>query len=54
LQPVEYLTRRYPAFTREEQLERIVSGRVLLDGVPIREQERLRPGQLLSWIRPPW
>jgi 23S rRNA pseudouridine1911/1915/1917 synthase len=54
LEAIEYLARRYPAFTRDEWLERIASGRVLLDGIPIREQERLRPGQLLSWIRPPW
>jgi 23S rRNA pseudouridine1911/1915/1917 synthase len=51
---IEYLALRYPAFTREEWQRRIASGRVLLDGVAVHEQDKVRPGQLLSWIRPPW
>lgn len=54
LQAIEYLTRHFPAFTEEEWLARIGSGRVLLDGIPLLEQQILRPGQLLCWIRPPW
>ena len=51
---IEYLIRFYPAFTREEWLARIESGRILLDCEPARERQILRPGQLLSWFRPPW
>lgn len=51
---IDYLTRRYSGFTREEWLDRIESGRVLLDGIPATQNAVLRPGQLLSWMRPPW
>jgi 23S rRNA pseudouridine1911/1915/1917 synthase len=51
---IEYLTGRYPAFTREVWIERIESGRVLLDGIPSTQSAMLRQGQHLSWVRPPW
>jgi 23S rRNA pseudouridine1911/1915/1917 synthase len=51
---IEYLTRCYSGFTRETWLDRIESGRVLLDGIPAKQNTVLRPGQLLSWMRPPW
>ncbi len=51
---IEYLTRSYPAFTREQWAARIDSGRVLLDGAAVQEQHILEPGRLLSYIRPPW
>ncbi len=51
---VEYLARRYPKFPREQWLGRIRAGRVLVDGVPAREDLLLRPGQSVSWMRPPW
>src|SRR5512140_1172523 len=51
---IGYLATRYSAFTRENWLERIQSGRVLLDGIPSMATALLRPGQLLSWLRPPW
>jgi 23S rRNA pseudouridine1911/1915/1917 synthase len=54
LQVIDYLTFVYAAFTREEWLARIHSGRVLLDGIQVREDKILRPGQWLSWLRPPW
>ncbi len=54
MQAIEYLTSRYPAFTREEWLTRIESGRVLLDGVPVHQLQILLPGRMLSWVRPPW
>jgi len=50
----EYLSRCYPAFSPEEWIERIRSGRVLLDGTPVREGQTLQPGHVLSWVRPPW
>ncbi len=51
---IEYLTRRYSRFTREDWLARIESGRVHLDGIPSTQDAVLRPGQHLSWLRPPW
>lgn len=54
LQAIDYLAAYYETFTREQWMERIHSGRVLLEGVPVGESQILRPGQLLSWIRPPW
>ncbi len=50
----EYLARRYPRFTREDWMIRIESGRVLLDGIPTTAESILKPGQQLSWMRPPW
>jgi 23S rRNA pseudouridine1911/1915/1917 synthase len=37
-----------------DYLARIDAGRVHLEGIPVGEHQRLKPGQLLSWIRPPW
>jgi 23S rRNA pseudouridine1911/1915/1917 synthase len=51
---IDYLTRCYSRFTHEEWLDRIESGRVLLDGIPSKQNAILCPGQLLSWMRPPW
>jgi 23S rRNA pseudouridine1911/1915/1917 synthase len=51
---IEYLTQFYSGFTQAEWLRRIDSGRVLLDGMPSNPDETLRPGQILSWMRPPW
>jgi len=51
---LEYLVRCYPAFTEEEWIRRISSGRVLLDGKPALPDRLLNPGQLLAWNRPPW
>ena len=54
LRLIEYLTRCFPAFAREEWLERIHAGRVLLDGVAVSHDQILKQGQSLSWTRPPW
>lgn len=51
---LEYLTHHYSGFAESEWLSRIESGRVLLDGVVANAHVVLRPGQFLSWIRPPW
>jgi len=51
---IEYLTQSYPSLTREQWSARIDSGRVLVDGVAVRDQQILEPGRLLSYIRPPW
>jgi 23S rRNA pseudouridine1911/1915/1917 synthase len=54
LKMIDYLVQRYSGFTPDEWLQRIASGRVLLDGMPSHPDELLRPGRILSWIRPPW
>ncbi len=51
---IEYLVQRYPRFTREDWMNRIDSSRVLLDGIPSKVRAILKPGQQLSWMRPPW
>jgi 23S rRNA pseudouridine1911/1915/1917 synthase len=54
LKVIDYLGRYYPGFSHEAWLERIESGRVLLDGIPAKQDTILCAGQLLSWVRPPW
>jgi 23S rRNA pseudouridine1911/1915/1917 synthase len=54
LRVIDFLARHFPAFTREEWLQRIEAGRVLLDGSRIRCNQTLKPGQSLTWVRPPW
>lgn len=51
---VEYLARRYRHSSREEWLERITAGRVLVDGVVAEPGARLHEGQSIVWRRPPW
>ncbi|MBN2319949.1 MAG: RluA family pseudouridine synthase [Acidobacteria bacterium] len=51
---IDYLVRHFPAFTQEEWLQRIEAGRVLLDRIPVRSDQLVKPGQLLTWVRPPW
>jgi 23S rRNA pseudouridine1911/1915/1917 synthase len=51
---IDYLTRHYSRFTREEWLDRIESGRVLLNGIPSNGETILCAGSILSWMRPPW
>ncbi|HEX5043006.1 MAG TPA: pseudouridine synthase [Candidatus Polarisedimenticolaceae bacterium] len=49
-----YLATRWPHTTREEWEERIAHRQVLLDGTPATPATPLRPGQTLTWQRPPW
>ena len=51
---IDYLTRHYSRFTREEWLDRIDSGHILLNGTPSNRETVLRAGLILSWMRPPW
>jgi 23S rRNA pseudouridine1911/1915/1917 synthase len=51
---IDYLVRRYPAFTKTEWLDRIKAERVLLDDIPVRHDQRMQSGQVLTWVRPPW
>ncbi len=54
LRMIDYLTRYYSGSTQEEWLDRIESGLVLVDGIPSNRDVVLRPGIVLSWMRPPW
>lgn len=49
-----YLARQYRHSSEAEWLERIQSGRVLVDGLEADPQTLLQPGQWLAWRRPPW
>jgi 23S rRNA pseudouridine1911/1915/1917 synthase len=51
---IDYLARRHTHSSEREWRERVVTGRVLLDGRPARSETRLRRGQTLVWRRPPW
>lgn len=54
LRVIDYLERHYSTFTREEWQARISLGRVLVDGIPAQQDQVLKSGQSLTWIRPPW
>jgi 23S rRNA pseudouridine1911/1915/1917 synthase len=54
LSVLDHLARRYPHSTRQEWMERLEAGRVLLDGLPVAPRTVLRAGHLLVWRRPPW
>jgi len=51
---LDYLCVRYPHSTAQAWRERIASGLVLLDGRSADSASLLRPGQTLTWHRPPW
>ncbi len=51
---LEYFARRYPRSTRDEWRRRIQAGRVLVDGRPAPEDQLLRAGQVVCWMRPAW
>ena len=51
---VEYLARRHASADLEKWRERVVAGRVLLDGISADTNAILRSGQKLVWQRPPW
>jgi 23S rRNA pseudouridine1911/1915/1917 synthase len=54
LTALDYLVRRYLHSTRGDWRERILSGRVLVEGRPAAAGTMLRVGQTLVWRRPPW
>lgn len=49
-----YLARRYAHTSEAGWRERILEGRVLVDGRPGHPEEHLKLGQTVSWVRPPW
>ena len=51
---LEYLITHYRHSSEEDWQARIDSGRVRLNGSPAGHDTMLRPGQTLTWHRPPW
>lgn len=51
---LDYLSQRYPHSSREQWRDRLQTGRVLVDGDRVSSSAILRPGQGLTWRRPPW
>jgi 23S rRNA pseudouridine1911/1915/1917 synthase len=51
---LDYLAGCYARVSREEWLDRMESGRVLLNGIPAEPEMILSAGAILSWLRPPW
>jgi len=51
---LSHLAARYPLASEAQWRERIASGQVLLGDRTAQGDEVLRPGQQLSWLRPPW
>jgi 23S rRNA pseudouridine1911/1915/1917 synthase len=49
-----HLAARYPLASEAEWQQRIDSGQVFLGATPARQEDQLRAGQTLSWLRPPW
>ncbi len=49
-----HLAARYPLASETEWRQRIDTGQVLLGEAPAGREDRLRAGQWLTWIRPPW
>ena len=49
-----YLSRRYRHSSEAEWLARIHAGQVFLDGMRAHPNSLLKPGQWLTWQRPPW
>jgi 23S rRNA pseudouridine1911/1915/1917 synthase len=51
---LEYLSQRYEHSSITEWAERIASGRVLINALPIHSEHVLQRGCELVWQRPPW
>lgn len=51
---LQHLAARFEHAGEAQWRERIAAGQVLLDGAPTSATAALRPGQWLSWARPPW
>jgi 23S rRNA pseudouridine1911/1915/1917 synthase len=51
---LSYLEQHYPHSTKQDWLERLQRGEILLDNSIAREDELLQAGQQLIWHRPPW
>ena len=51
---IDFYADAYRHSTREDWQRRIETGLVLLDGNRVSANQQLRPGQLLTYERPPW
>lgn len=49
-----YLVARYRHSSEAAWSRRVASGEIRVDGLTVRPETRLEPGQVLSWHRPPW
>jgi 23S rRNA pseudouridine1911/1915/1917 synthase len=51
---LDYLCSQYDHSTRAQWEERLRDGELSVDGEILEQDQLLRPGQRLSWCRPPW
>ena len=51
---LEFYAGTYPRFNREMWSARIRSGQILREGRPVKENDKLHTGEILSYHRPPW
>jgi 23S rRNA pseudouridine1911/1915/1917 synthase len=51
---LEHLSRTYRHSSTEEWRKRLENGEVSLDGIKVSADVVLKPGQRLTWCRPPW
>jgi 23S rRNA pseudouridine1911/1915/1917 synthase len=51
---VAFYARTYPRFSETDWRQRLEAGLIRLDGVSVDPGTRLRPGQRLTYHRPPW
>lgn len=52
---LEYYATRYPHSSRAEWRDRIEAGQICIDEIAVTDcQTRLKPGQMLTYYRPPW
>ncbi len=51
---LDYLCTQYDHSTRAQWEERLRDGELSVDGRRLDQDQLLRPGQRLSWCRPPW
>ncbi|WNZ44754.1 RluA family pseudouridine synthase [Leptolyngbya boryana CZ1] len=52
---LDYYAERYPHSSRQDWLDRIQSGAISINDIPVSDPEMpLQPGQLLSYQRSPW
>src|SRR5262245_7049292 len=51
---LDWLAAEHRHSSRIEWQQRIAEGRVTLYDRPARPEQRIEPGQRLTWLRPPW
>ncbi len=51
---LEYLTEQFKHSSKQQWQQRLQAGEVQLDGFVVSGKEKMRAGQWLIWLRPPW